>query len=49
MSADGSFPDYVRIPFVEQPETIALGVARLGEAWQAYVRMPDARRRASSG
>jgi DNA-binding transcriptional MocR family regulator len=42
MSADGSFPDYVRIPFVEQPETIRLGIERLGEAWRTFTRIPAA-------
>jgi hypothetical protein len=36
MSVEGSFPDYVRIPFVEPPEVLREGVARLGRAWQAY-------------
>ena len=52
MSADGSFPGHVRIPFVEQPETIRLGVERLGEAWRAYTHTPAAERitsRATSG
>jgi DNA-binding transcriptional MocR family regulator len=49
MSADASFPDYVRIPFVEQPATIRLGVERLGEAWQSYTHASEVRRRAASG
>lgn len=36
MSADGGFNDYVRIPFVEQPETIRIGILRLARAWAAY-------------
>ena len=36
MSASGGFPDHVRIPFVEQPETIREGLERLGRAWATY-------------
>jgi DNA-binding transcriptional MocR family regulator len=36
MSVDGTYPNWIRIPFVERPETIAEGVARLARAWQAY-------------
>lgn len=36
MSADGTFNDYVRLPFVEQPDIIRLGIARLARAWAAY-------------
>ena len=38
LSADGTFNDYVRLPFVEQPDTIRIGVARLARAWAAYRR-----------
>ena len=38
LSADGTFNNYVRLPFVEQPDTIRIGVARLARAWAAYRR-----------
>jgi DNA-binding transcriptional MocR family regulator len=41
MSVDGSFPDYVRIPFVEPPEVIYEGIARLGRAWRLYRSATD--------
>jgi DNA-binding transcriptional MocR family regulator len=41
MSVDGSHPNRIRIPFVERPETIAEGVARLGRAWHAYRSAAD--------
>lgn len=42
LSADSSFTDHVRIPFVEQPGTIRIGVARLARAWAAYRRSVSA-------
>jgi DNA-binding transcriptional MocR family regulator len=47
LSADGRFNDYVRLPFVEQPDTIRIGVARLARAWAAYRRGSPLVRRAS--
>ena len=38
LSVDGMFNDYVRIPFVEHPDTIRIGIARLARAWAAYGR-----------
>lgn len=47
LSADGTFSDHVRLPFVEDPDTIRIGVARLARAWAAYRRTaPGARGRA---
>ena len=44
LSVDGSFNDYVRIPFVEDPEVIRLGITRLARAWEAYARLRRFRR-----
>jgi DNA-binding transcriptional MocR family regulator len=35
-SADGSFDDFVRLPFGHRPETLQEGLRRLARAWQAY-------------
>ena len=35
-SPAGGFPDYLRLPFVLEPETISEGVSRLARAWTAY-------------
>ena len=35
-SPDGGFADYVRLPFVQEPEAIEDGVKRLARAWLEY-------------
>jgi len=35
-SPAGGFPDYLRLPFVLEPDTISEGVTRLARAWNAY-------------
>jgi DNA-binding transcriptional MocR family regulator len=42
-SADGSFGDYLRLPFGHQPATLEEGVRRLAAAWSAYVPMDEPR------
>ncbi|MFC3227931.1 PLP-dependent aminotransferase family protein [Marinibaculum pumilum] len=36
LTSDGSGDDHVRLQFVQDDETIVLGVRRLAQAWQAY-------------
>jgi DNA-binding transcriptional MocR family regulator len=40
-SADGSFSDYLRLPFGHQPATLEEGVRRLATAWSAYAPQGD--------
>ncbi|GAC1315166.1 MAG: hypothetical protein NVSMB2_06050 [Chloroflexota bacterium] len=35
-SADGSFADYVRLPFGHDPATLQEGIRRLAAAWGTY-------------
>jgi len=35
-SPDGSFDDYLRLPFGHRPETLEEGIRRLAQAWQSY-------------
>jgi DNA-binding transcriptional MocR family regulator len=37
LTSDGTCDDYVRLQFVQDPESITLGVRRLAQAWQSYV------------
>ncbi|MEQ8348570.1 MAG: PLP-dependent aminotransferase family protein [Sneathiellaceae bacterium] len=36
LTSDGSGDDFVRLQFVQDSETIALGVRRLAQAWESY-------------
>ena len=43
-SADGSFNDYLRLPFGHMPGALEEGVRRLAAAWAAYVPSRESRR-----
>jgi DNA-binding transcriptional MocR family regulator len=44
LTSDGSCDDYVRLQFVQDSKSIALGVRRLAQAWQSYaVQRPNKR------
>lgn len=46
LTSDGSCDDHVRLQFVQDSKSIALGVRRLAQAWQSYaVQRPDRRQR----
>jgi DNA-binding transcriptional MocR family regulator len=38
-SADGSFGDFVRLPFGQEPRVLEEGVQRLASAWNAYMAL----------
>jgi DNA-binding transcriptional MocR family regulator len=40
-SPDGSFGDYLRLPFGHRPETLEEGIRRLAATWEAYAPAPD--------
>jgi DNA-binding transcriptional MocR family regulator len=42
-AADESFPDYLRIPYVLDEQSLALGVDRLATAWTEYRGSTEAR------
>jgi DNA-binding transcriptional MocR family regulator len=42
-STDGSFDDYLRLPFGHRPETLEEGVRRLAQAWQTYAPAEEPR------
>jgi DNA-binding transcriptional MocR family regulator len=43
-SFDGSFGDYLRLPFGHRPDTLEEGIRRLSTAWQAYTPFDVPRR-----
>ena len=43
-SADGSYVDYLRLPFGHLPPSLEEGVRRLASAWEAYVPSREPRR-----
>jgi DNA-binding transcriptional MocR family regulator len=42
-SPDGSFDDYLRLPYGHRPDVLEQGVRRLAQAWQAYAATDEAR------
>jgi DNA-binding transcriptional MocR family regulator len=42
-SVDGSFDDYLRLPFGHPPDVLEEGIKRLARAWQAYAPRGQAR------
>ena len=41
MSPSGRFSAFVRVPYVEKPETLRSGIERLAMAWRAYTGDPE--------
>jgi DNA-binding transcriptional MocR family regulator len=42
-SVDGSYADYLRLPFGHEPETLREAIRRLSQAWQAYAPVRTSR------
>jgi len=42
-SCDGSFGDYLRLPFGHRPDALEEGIRRLARAWQAYAPVDEVR------
>jgi hypothetical protein len=40
---DGSYADYLRLPFGHEPETLREAIRRLSQAWQAYAPVRTSR------
>ena len=47
-AADESYADYLRLPFVLEEQSLALGVDRLAAAWTEYRELANARPARSS-